>query len=182
MKSEIERIREEIKNTVARVRAEDEQAAQREQEVRHEYDAALERKTAAMDAGDMEAFRAAGMEAEARRLDLEFIEGMKRKKPKPGATVEDDTRIRNALRKELARIRSEGLERLKKRYTETAEDIADIQRQLNALEELSQSWGSVVMRESAPGHVLLDNDRLLFSQMATQERLQLERYKYIKVG
>lgn len=180
MKSEIERIQQEITNTVARVRAADNVAAQHEQEIRRDYDAAIAKKAAALDAGNMEAYRAAGMEAEARRLDLEFIEESKKKGPKPAATAEDNTRIRNALRAEYTRIRAEGFARLKESFTKTAEDCAGILRQLSALDELYRTWGTVVMREKTPERIVADTDRMTFAQMENAERAQLGKYEYIK--
>lgn len=179
MKSEFERIRDEIITTAAKVRAADEQAAQHEQEIRREYDKANERKTAALDSGDMDAYRAAGMEAEARRLDLEFIEGVKRKGQKPAATVEDNSRILAALRAEYARIRSEGLARLKERFSATAADCDEILQQFAALDRLAETWGSIVMRQEKPGRVVQDETRLFITQMENTEKGQVERFKYI---
>lgn len=179
MKSDFERIREEITTTVARVRAADEQAAQHEQEIRRDYDAALERKTAALDAGNMDAFRAAGMEADARRLDLEFIEGTRQKNAKPAATVDDDTRIRAAVRAECERIRAEGLAKLKTMFTAAAGECSEILRQLTAIDNLYASWGRVVMRQEKPERITGDNVRLMFAQMENGEKAQLAKFNFI---
>ncbi len=180
MKSEFERIQQEITNTVARVRAADEQAAQHEQEIQREYNAAKERKTAALDAGDMDAYRAAGMEADARRLDLEFVEGVKRKGPKPAATAEDDKRIMAALRAEAGRIRAEGLDKLKTMFTATRDECSEILRQLVAVDKLAETWGLVVMRQEEGKRVSDEGARLTIAQMENGEKAQLEKYRYIK--
>lgn len=179
MKSEFERIRDEITTTAAKVRAADEQAAQHEQEIRREYDAAKERKAAALDSGDMDAYRAAGMEAEARRLDLEFIEGVKRKGPKPAATVEDDSRVMNVLRKEHARIYGEITERLKKYFTEMSNDCAGVLKQFAELETLAGTWGRVVMRKANPEKAGASEANILISGFEGQAKAQIERFKYI---
>ena len=180
MKSDYERIREEITTTAARVRAADEQAAQHEQAIRRDYDAALEKKSAALDAGDMDAFRAAGLEAEARRLDLEFIEGTKKKGPKPAATAEDDKRIMAALRAEAGRIRAEGLDKLKTMFTATRDECSEILRQLVAVDKLAETWGLVVMRQEEGKRVSDDGARWTIAQMENGEKAQLEKYRYIK--
>jgi hypothetical protein len=158
----------------------DEQAAQHEQAIRRDYDTAKERKAAALDSGNMDEYRAAGMEAEARRLDLEFIEGVKRKGPKPAATVEDDSRVMNVLRKEHARIYGEITERLKKYFTEVSNDCAGVLKQFAELETLAGTWGRVVMRKENPEKAGASEANILIAGFEGWAKAQLERFKYIQ--
>ena len=180
MKRDFEQIRDKITATAASVRVADGQAAQREQEIRDEYSAAKVRKAAALEAGNMDEYRAAGMEAEARRLDLEFIEGLKQKGPKPGATVEDDSRVMAALLTEHARIYGELLERVKKQLTEISDDCAGVLKQFAALDSLAETWGRVVMRKGNPDKAVSCNSRAVVTGLEGLANGQIERFKYMK--
>lgn len=179
MKSEFEQVRDEIINTAATVRKADNAAAQREKEIRHDYETAIAKKAAALDSGDMSAFRAAGLEAEARRLDLEFFDGTRQKGPRPAATAETNTRIRGVLRDEYMRIRAEGLERLKEKFTSAVDECEEILRQFNALDELSATWDTDVMHENSPKRIISSDDRLMFAQMKNAGRGQLLKFDNI---
>lgn len=179
-KTNFEQIREEITGMVARVRAADHKAAEEENQIRADYEAAQQEMAAALESGSMEQYKAAGMKAEGKRLELEFIEKRKERYQEPGASVEDENRIRAAMVAECERIRVDALAQLKTIFTEAKDVANDALRQFSALDNLFTSFENVVMRK--PGAALLcdDSDRLMMAQMENSAKADLDRYQYIK--
>ena len=175
-----EQIREEITGMIARVRAADNQAAEEENKIRAAYETAQAEKSAALESGSMEQYKAAGMKDEGKRLELEFIVKRKEHYQEPGASVEDENRIRAALVAECERIRIDALAQLKTIFTEAKDVANDALQQFSALENLFTSFENVVMRK--PGTAILcdDSDRLMMAQMKNRAKADLDRFQYIK--
>ena len=180
MKSTLEQIRQEITTKASQEQAAEQNAKKHEQETRHKLEDALARKAAALDAGDLEAYKAAGMEAESMRLEVEFIEQSNEKGRKPAASTEDDKRIRTALIAEGIRIRNDTLVKLKQAFTATVNVSAEALRQLSDLDKLYSDWESSVMHNKSGYRICSDSDRLMLSQFEKSINAQLERFKIIQ--
>ena len=116
-KNNFEQIREEITGMINKVRAADSKAAEEERQIRADYEAAQQEMSAALDSDNMEKYKVAGLKAEEKRLELEFVEKRKARGLEPGVTVDDEKRIRAALFAEYDRIRIDSFAQLKIIYT-----------------------------------------------------------------
>ena len=151
MKSEYQRVKDEIvlalqRDSAAATANEKEQAA-----VRQKLEAAKREMETALAAGDREKYTAAGMIAEKARLDLEFFEKMKAANAaKPGATAERDTQIRAALLNEEWRVRREFLDTLKPTLIQALNACNAAQNSMIELEESRKSWDKVMKNNSNP--------------------------------
>ena len=180
MKTELEKIQEEITQKVSAVRAEETQAAQREQETRRAYDAARERMAAALDSGNLEEYKAAGVAAEEKRLELEFIEKSRDRSRAAAASVEDENRIRHSLVAESGRIRADALAQLMSIYKEAADVAANALQQFVALDGQFSTWERVVMRKQGVFTVAPDAARLTLLQMANMAKAQIDKIKIME--
>ena len=180
MKNTFELIREEIAGKVDAVRAADREAAKQAQAIRNDYEQAMNRKAAALDAQNMDDYRAAGMDAEALRLDLEFIEKGQEKAKKPAAGADDDSRIRAALAAEKERIRVDAVAQLKSIFDEAASVAAAALKQFDVLDGLYTQWKGIVMREPGNHTVCAGDDRLGLSQLENGAKAQINKIGLMK--
>ena len=180
MKTELEQIQEEITAKIAAVRAEETQAAQREQETRRAYDAARERMAAALDSGNLEEYKAAGIAAEEKRLELEFIEKSRDRSRAAAASAADETRIRLALVAESGRIRADTLAQLISIFDEAASVAADALKRFAAMDEMFSNWERIVMRKQGVFVVAPDAARLSLQQLANLSKAQIEKIKIME--
>ena len=179
-KNNFEQIREEITGMIARCRAADNQAAEEERKIRAAYEAAQQEKSAALESGSMEKYKIAGMKAEEKRLELEFIEKRKARGQEPGATVDDENRIRAALFAEYNRIRVDSFAQLKTLYTETHDVSADALRQFAALDDLFTTFEVTVMRNPKGAYSVSNTEvRLNFAQRKNAAQAELNSFHYI---
>lgn len=177
-KTNFDQIREEISGMVARVRANDNQAAEEEKQIRAAYEAAQQEMAAALDSGSMEKYKAAGLKAEGKRLELEFIEKRKARGMEPGATVDDENRIRAALVAEYNRIRVDLFAQLKTIYTEAQDVAADALRQFSDLDKLFTTFENVVMRKPDAAFISTNEVRLAFAQKMNAAKADLNGFQY----
>ena len=178
--NDFEQIRREITSALDAVRVDDARSAQIEQETRNKHAAARARMAAALDAGNMADYKAAGIDAEGFRLELEFIEESRKRGKKPGATAADDARITDALRTEAERVRLDALAQLRQIFTKAADVAADALRQFAALDGLSASWSAGVMRRNGSAPVCSADARLNLAQLEQVARGALNKYQFIK--
>lgn len=181
MLADFEQIQADILSSCRIEAAKDENTAQQEQDIRNKYEKALARQAAALEAGKMEEYRAAGLEAEERRLELEFIDKTKHQREQPAATAEENSRIYAGLIAESARIRAEGLDKLKKLFSDIDSTCSELLRQLSVLDELHNKWRSVVMHNRKPESIT-DINRLMFAQFESVAKAQLAKYEFLKKG
>ena len=85
-KTEFEQIKEEVSAAVQREQAAAAQDAQQEADCRRRYAAAQQEQNAALESGNMEQYRNAGMAVDAARLELEFCEKRRKSGTKPAAS------------------------------------------------------------------------------------------------
>lgn len=177
----LEQIRQEITGAVGCERAVELKAQQREQETRNRLQSARDRMAAALEAGNLEDYKAAGMDAENLRLEVEFIEESKKRGRKPGASTDDDKRIRAGLVAEGARIRADALAQLRQIFTEAADVAGSALQQFAALDALLSSWDLTVMKRDSARKVGADNDRLVLGQLANVAKAQINRFNQLGV-
>ncbi len=174
-----EQIKAEIAGAVAKEREADRLAAQQEQEIKSKHEAARQRMAAALDAGNMEEYTAAGLDAESFRLKMEFIEEINKRGKKPGATAADDARIAGAIRAEYARIRADALAQLNTIFGEAAAVAADALQKFTALDGIYNSWSAVVMHRNHTSSICPVDSRLTLAQMEQAAKAQLNKFKMI---
>lgn len=181
MLADFEQIQADIINSCRIAEEAEGKAAQQEQEIRGKYEKALARKAAALDSGNMDEYREAGMEAEARRLEVEFIDKTKHKRMEPAATAEEDSRIRAGLQAEVRRIRAEGLSRVREMQREMTTECENIRKQLAAVENLYKQWQSVVMhkQKQAQEQIVPDHVQICFAQIENAARAELTRTEQV---
>lgn len=182
MKNTLEQIRQEITIKAEQERAAEMNAEKHEEETRLKLEKAQEQKTAALDAENLEAFKAAGQEAESLRLELEFIEQSRAKVRKAAADAETDKRIVGALRSEGAQILADSIAQLRQIFTEAQDVSKEAAAKLAALDALLSVWdGSVMHRKKGEVRkVSAENDMLIFAQIGAMAKGQIERFQYIR--
>jgi hypothetical protein len=179
MKTEFQRVKEEVAAAVQRVHDADALQAQQEDDCRRRYEEAQNAMSAALAAGDREGYRTAGMTAEAARLDLEFFEKSKVDQL-PEASEEDDHRIRAALMAEAEHIRIDQLTQLKDLLTKAAAICEDTKKQLDGIDAVSNRWGMIVMKNPNPRKCYSNDIRMALGQFANAINGQLQRFTYMK--
>ena len=179
-KNTLEQVRQEITSAADRERSQAQNVKKYEEETRAKFEQAQVRKAAALESGDLEAFKAAGLEAESLRLELEFIEQRKQKEPKPGADAETDKRIAGALRAEAARIRADAVAQLRQIFQEAQDVSAEAVQQLNGLNKLLSDWDSVVMHRQETHKIANDSDMLMFAQIGNGAKAEIYRFEHIR--
>ena len=180
MKNEYQTILEEINTTVQRETAKDAEVSMKAQEARNRYDAALAKKQRALDAGDREQYQAAGLEAEAARLDVEFFERLNAMKRTPGATREQDIRISAALRMEAQQTKADALAQLRQIFTEAVDVANATLAKLTEIETTAKKWESIVMKRPGSAQISSASDRLTLAQFGNAANGQLQRFKLLK--
>lgn len=181
MKRDFEQIRDEMVEMINNERAENKKRADEETQIRADYEAAQQEMSAALESGSMDRYKAAGMEAEEKRLELEFIEKRKARGLEPGATVDDENRFRAALFREYDRIRIDSLAQLKSIYTEERDVSYEALRQLAALDNLFSEFEITVMRKPKDIYYVSNLDaRINLSQRMNAAKAALQGYQYIK--
>ena len=171
----LEQIRQEITATVDKVRAADKEKQQHEQDTQNRLTAAREKMSVALDAGDLESYKAAGMEAEQIRLELEFLEKTKERSRRPNAATVDDNRVRGSLAAEAARIRTDTFAQLRTIFGEAADMAAEGLEKLSELDKLLSEWDLIVMNSQTARKVSADTDRLLLAQIQNVAKAQIKR-------
>lgn len=162
-------------NTVAQKRiTADAEDLRKEQEARKRYEETQAQKEAALNAGDREKYKAAGMAAEEARIDLEFFEQTKAKNQTPGASHADDNRIRAALRSELQLIKVDTLAQLQQIFTEAADVCNAALKDMTTIDDAGKRWDSVVMKQPERPIVNME-DRLALSQFLSAVNAQINR-------
>ena len=179
--NKLEQIQQEITSTVNQERAAEHEAQQRELETRNRWQSARDRMAAALDAGNLEDYKAAGTDAESLRLEVEFIEESKKRGRKSAAGTDDDKRIRAGLVAEGARIRADALAQLRQIFTEAADVAGGALQQFAVLDALLSSWDLTVMKRDSARKVCADNDRLVFGQLANAAKAQLNKFNQLGV-
>ena len=146
----------------------------KEREARNRYEATLAQKAAALDAGDQEKYKAAGITSEEARLELEFFEQIKAKKQTPGASRTDDNRIHASLRTEAQLIKIDALAQLQQIFTEAADVCNTALNDMNMIDAAGKRWDSVVMKQ--PVEAIVDMaDRVALSQFLNAANAQINR-------
>jgi hypothetical protein len=178
----LEQIRQEITSKANQERAAEQNAEKREEETRNKLEEAQKRKAAALDTGDLEEYKAAGLESESLRLELEFIERSRGKGRKPAADTETDKRIVGALRAEGAQVRADALAQLRQIFTEAQDVSKEAAIKLAALDALLSVWdGSVMHRQKEETRkVSAGEDGLIFASITASAKAQIERFRYIR--
>lgn len=177
-RNSFEQIREEITGMINKVRAADSKAAEEERQIRADYEAAQQEMAAALESGSMEKYKAAGLKAEEKRLELEFIEKRKARGLEPGATVDDEKRIRAALFAEYDRIRIDSFAQLKAIYTEARDVPLEALRQFEDIDKLFTTFENVVMRKPDVEFVSNNDVRLAFAQRMNAAKADLNGFQY----
>lgn len=167
-KTEFEQIKEEVSAAVQREQAAAAQDDQQEADCRRRYSAAQQEQNAALESGNMEQYRNAGLAAEAARLELEFCEKRKKAIKKPAASQEDDRRINRALNAEEARVKSEALDRLKELFTEVISICTNAGNQFNGIDSLYASWKIIVMKDGSPMHTMTDGSKFIINSIVNR--------------
>ena len=114
----------------------------KEQEARNRYEATQAQKAAALEAGDREKYKTAGIASEEARLELEFFEQIKAKKQTPGASRADDNRIHASLRTEAQLIKIDALAQLQQIFTEAADVCNTALNDMNMIDRKSTRLNS----------------------------------------
>lgn len=179
MEKEYQKIVDEINATAAKTLAVDANEARKEQDARTRYELAMARKQKALDAGDREQYKKAGMAAEEARLDVEFFDKLKELNRTPGASCEDDTRIHAALRTEAQLLNSDALAQLKQIFTEASDVCASALARMTEIDAAGKKWDSVVMKKQNIDKISRDEDRLTLAQVKSAAEAQLNRFKLI---
>ena len=174
MNSECIKVIEEINAAAQKLIAADAEDLRKEQEARSRYEATLAQKAAALDAGDREKYKAAGIASEEARLELEFIEQIKAKKKTPGASRVDDIRIHAVLKSEAQMIKVDALAQLQQIFTEAADVCNAALNDMNMIDAAGKRWDSVVMKQPERPIVNME-DRLALSQFLSAVNAQINR-------
>ena len=165
---------EEINEAAQKLIEADSEDIRKRQEARNRYEATLAQKAAALDAGDREKYKAAGIASEEARLELEFIEQMKAKKQTPAASLIVNTVIHNKLRNEAQRIKVDALAQLQQIFTEAADVCSAALNDLSMIDAAGKRWDSVVMKQ--PIEAIVDMaDRVALSQFLNAANAQINR-------
>lgn len=147
MKSDFQRVKDEVSSIVKREREAEASAKQQEENCRHQYESAQQEMCAALDRGDKDQYKTAGMRAEEARLELEFYEKSRSAGRKPAATPDVDRRIVAVLTAETKQIKIDTLSKLKAIFSEAASVCNESQNHLNEINNLFVDWKKVVMKE-----------------------------------
>lgn len=177
MDKDYQKILDEINAAAARVLAADAEEARKEQDARNRYDQALANKQTALDAGDQEQYKTAGMAAEEARLDLEFFGKLKEMKRTPGASSEDDKRIHGVLRMKAQLLKDDTLAQLRQIFTEMSDVCTAAQARMAEIDAAGSKWDSIVMRKQNADRIVRDEDRLTLAQFKSAAEGQLQRFK-----
>lgn len=147
-KTDYELAKEEIIAAVQREQAAEAQENQQEANCRERIAAAHQEQKAALESGNMEQYRDAGLAAESARLELEFCEKRKRAGRKPAANQDDDHKICSALNAEEIRIKTESLSRVKDLCIELKTICDDALIGFNEINKLYSSWKNIIMKDN----------------------------------
>ena len=134
--------------------------------IKEEVSAAVQREqqaaaqNAALESGNMEQYRNAGLAAKAAQLELEFCEKRKKAIKKPAASQEDDRRINRALNAEVTRVKAEALDRLKELFTDVISICTNAGNQLNGIDSVYASWKIIVMKDDSTIQTMTDESKL----------------------
>ena len=180
MKNEFQTILDEINTAVQRENVKNAEEARKEQDARNRYELALMAKQTALNAGDRDQYKAAGLTAEEARLDVEFFEKLKAMNRTPGATREDDARIRAALQTEAQRVKIDALAQLRQIFTEAATVANTTLAKLSEIETIAKKWDSTVMKKSNSTEIVPVTERLTLSQFGSAANGQLQRFTLLK--
>ena len=180
MKSNFEQIRDEMVEMINNERAENKKRADEETQIRADYEAAQKEMSAALESGSMDRYKAAGMKAEEKRLELEFIGKRKARVPEPVATPDEENRFRNALYGEYMRIRDDAIAQLKKLYEETQDVAAEAAQRLAKIDNIFTSFENVVMKKNGTHYVTTGDIRLMFAQKMNAAKAETISFQHIK--
>ena len=174
MRNECMKIIEEINSSAEAAIQADAEANQKEQEAVKRFEAAMQEKNAALDAGDSARHKAAGMAAEDARLDLEFLKGCQAKRT-PNASHADDARIHAALRSEAQFVEMDALAQIRQIFTEAADVCSAALDTMTEIEKAGKRWDSVVMKKERNALDQLYADRMALSQFLNTANAQINR-------
>ena len=180
MKNDFEQVKAEITGTVASVRDADAHAAQHEQEIRREYEAEQAKMNAALESGNLEQYKVAGMAAQEKKLELEFIERSRERGRKPAAGTDDDNRIRAAISAEYRRVYVDAMAQLRKIFDEAASVADEALRSFDLLDSLYSTWENVVMRQEGKQTVVSSDSRLSLQQLEHNAKAQIVKIQYME--
>ena len=182
MKSEYQKITEEISAAVQRVKDDEAKKLRQEEECRKQYEAAKMEMNTALVVGDKEKYKAAGMKAEEARLELEFYEKIKTAEKKPAAYPDDNRRICDALNAESARIRSETLQKLGTLFSEAMSVCTEANTNLNKIKDLYAAWNTNVMKNNENINGNIAAALMSIAQFNSTFKGQLQRLDQVKKG
>lgn len=181
MKNEFQTILDEINTAVQRENVKNAEEARKEQDARNRYELALMAKQTALNAGNQEQYKAAGLTAEEARLDVEFFEKFKAMNRKtPGETREVDARIRAALQTEAQRVKIDALAQLRQIFTEAVTVANTTLAKLSEIETTAKKWDTVVMKKTSNTEIIPAGERLTLSQFGSVANGQLQRFTLLK--
>lgn len=180
MKNEFQTILDEINTAVQRENAKNAEEARKEQDARNRYELALMAKQTALNAGDREQYKAAGLTAEEARLDVEFFEKLKAMNRTSGATQEDSARIHAALRTEAQRLKIDALAQLRQIFTEAVTVANTTLAKLSEIETTAKKWDTIVMKRATSTEIVPAGERLTLSQFGSTANGQLQRFTLLK--
>ena len=173
-----EKLKKEVSEAVQRELAKDAKLAQEEADTRKRYDEAQAEMNQALEAGDKDRYRAAGLAAEAARLDLEFIQKTKDTSRKPGATAEDDRRIRAGIMNEAQQIRIDTFDRLKTLFSDILSVCDEAQKRMTELDSFSSVWDFRVMKKTEKLNAVFST-RMAVAQFYQTINGQLQKFNYL---
>lgn len=107
---------------------------------------AKNRMSTALAAGDVEQYKAAGIEAEETRLEVEFYEKLKADKQKPAATEAENRKVYDGITRETTHIRTEILERMETIFLEAVSACEESKKRMSNLDQILNAWNSTVMK------------------------------------
>lgn len=146
-KTEFDQTKEKILAAIQRVHAAEAEDAQQEADCRRRYEAAKQEQKAALESGNIDQYRDAGLAAEAARLEIEFCEKRKKTERKPAANKDDDRTISSALSAEENKMKTEAINRIKPLLIEAASICGEAENRFKEINSLYASWKKMIMME-----------------------------------
>ncbi len=139
-------LKEEIAAAIQREYAALEELDKKIQSAQNRQKEAKNRMSTALAAGNVEQYKAAGIEAEETRLEVEFYERRKADKQKPAATEAENRKVYDGITSETAHIRTEILNRLETIFLEAVSACKESKKELINMDQILNSWNSTVMK------------------------------------
>lgn len=179
MKSEFQKVVEEVRTATQMEIDAENTSKKQEEDCRKQYDIAKQEMEAALVAGNKKLYIEAGMKVEKLRLETEFFEKINKAGRKPASNTEVNGRICKTLRAEARDIGKSTLSEIKKRFLETMSVCNEAIDHLNEIDRIYSSWKVVVMKEN-PSSKPSGNDIIALYSFSNLLAAEIKRLTFIE--